>query len=66
MKTLTNKDKMLLTTIRQAVFESVHEALNDPDLGLELRPEVKKRLLLYRKNKNRKLIPLAEIKKKHL
>lgn len=66
MNTLTNKDKKLVATIRQVVFESVYEAINDPDRGLVLRPEVKKRLRAYRDSKNKKLISFAEVKRKYL
>jgi len=56
------KNKKLNSLIRQIVIETVHNILEDPDFGLELRESIRKRLRKCPK----KLISFEEIKKKYL
>ena len=46
------------------IADAIREALDDPDLGLELTAWAKKRLLSA-KNKKGKLVPMSEIRKKY-
>lgn len=57
-------EKQIITTVRRAVAESVHEALTDPDYGLELTPAVRSRLARYRRTKTHRLTSLAEIRRR--
>lgn len=51
---------------RALVVEAVQEVLSDPDFGLELRPEFKKRLLASYRNNRQRGISLAEVKRRYL
>ena len=55
-------NKKINNLIKKTVIETIQEILKDPDFGLELRDWVKKRL----RERPKKLIPFAEIKKKYL
>ena len=46
------------------IVESIYEVLNDPDRGLDLTEETKRRLRAA-KNKKLKTVPLSEVKRKY-
>ncbi|MEK9154341.1 MAG: hypothetical protein AAB798_02610 [Patescibacteria group bacterium] len=50
--------------LKALVAHSVREILDDPDYGLELRDDFKKRLVAARRTQSRG-IPLADIRKKY-
>jgi len=50
--------------MRACVAESVHEVLSDPDFGLELTEEAKRRLRAARKTSRRSYISLATLRKR--
>jgi vacuolar-type H+-ATPase subunit E/Vma4 len=64
MSTTSNKNKIIIKTIRRAVFESVQSVLNDPDYGLELKESFKKKVLKSGKSKG--VISLRQAKMKYL
>lgn len=47
------------------ITEAIQDIVSDPDFGLELSDEVKKRLAKAKKSP-RKTVPLSEIKKEYL
>ncbi|MFA6273265.1 MAG: hypothetical protein WC673_02110 [Candidatus Paceibacterota bacterium] len=55
----------LVNIIRKTLLESLQGILTDPDQGLELRPEIKRRLKKYSLAKSFRSHPLSEIKKKY-
>ena len=57
-------EKKLVTAVRQAVAESVHEVLTDPDYGLELTSAVRSRLARYRSKKTHRLTSLAAVRRR--
>lgn len=57
--------KKTTVELRSLVMQAVSEALNDPDLGLELRDSFKARLRKISRSRSKKTIPLEEIKKKY-
>lgn len=57
-------EKQIITTVRRAVAESLHEVLTDPDYGLELTPTVRSRLMQYRRKKMHHLTSLAEVRRR--
>ncbi|OGG79119.1 hypothetical protein A3A39_00625 [Candidatus Kaiserbacteria bacterium RIFCSPLOWO2_01_FULL_54_13] len=59
------KESNITPALRAAIAESVQEVLNDPDFGLELRPEAKKRLLASLKKKKQRWTSLGEIRRKY-
>lgn len=64
-KTLID-DKKLDALIRHRVAEVVQDMLNDPDYGLELRPEFVKRLKKSVESKKAgRVVPFSEIKEKY-
>lgn len=60
----TTSDK-LINIIRKTLLESLQGILADPDQGLELRPEIKRRLKKYSLAKSVNSYSLSEIKKKY-
>lgn len=52
--------------IRAVIASAVRSVLDDPDFGLELSDEAKKRLALARSDKNPKTTSLSVLKKKYL
>jgi hypothetical protein len=62
MNTITLTEKKLDEIIQRMVIGVMSEVMSDPDFGLELQDWVKKRL----KQKPRKFISSAEIKRKYL
>lgn len=62
MNTITLTEKKLDELIQRKVIGVMSEVMSDPDFGLELQDWVKKRL----KQKPRKFISSAEVKRKYL
>ncbi len=63
MITATRPQKLTLD-IKAHIMESIYEALNDTDRGLELTDEFKKRLQASKRSKASR-ISFAEIKRKY-
>ncbi len=62
---MTNTLKnQILTTVRQAVAESIHDVLADSDYGLELTPLVRSRLAQYRRKKTHRLVSFAAVRRR--
>ncbi len=55
----------LINIIRKTLLESLQGIFTDPDRGLELRPEIKRRLKNYSLAKSFRSHSLSEIKKKY-
>ena len=55
----------LIDIIRKTLLESLQDILTDPEQGLELRPEIKRRLKKYSLAKSFRSHSLSEIKKKY-
>jgi len=60
------EDRRIISLVRMTVAESVRQVLADPDFGLELTENFKKRLLRYENTKRRRTISLNQIKRKYL
>lgn len=63
-KKIAKKYKFLEPDLKAYIAESIYEVLNDPDRGLELTDETKRRLRAA-KNKKQKTVSLSELKKKY-
>lgn len=63
MVTATKKYKYIEPELKAFIVESIYEMLNDPDRGLDLTEETKRRLRAA-KNKKQKYVSHAEVKKR--
>lgn len=63
-KTATHNQTAAEKSLRALVAEAAQEVLHDPDFGLELSVDAKKRLTRARSFRG-KTVSLADIKKKH-
>ncbi len=57
------KKRNITTELKTLITHAIHDALNDPDFGLELTEHAKQRLHAIR-TKKEKLIPLSDSIKK--
>lgn len=62
MATVTKRQKALSPSVKAFIVEAVYEALNDPDRGLDLSEETKRRLAGAQTKQAR--VSLADVKKK--
>ena len=65
MSTKTAKYSNIRPEIKAFIVHSIREALDDPDYGLELKPEFVRKLKARLRSKDRKLIPHADVLKKY-
>ncbi len=54
-------ERKLINIVRRTVVESIQEAFNDPDYGLELTTQARRRLTIYRNKKKRISVPFEEV-----
>ena len=63
---LLDKKNLKASQLQMLIVRAVQEVLSDPDFGLELTVQARKRLREAQKAKIRKTISLEEIKRKYL